>query len=188
MTARYDVTGMALETERLLLRPVEMRDLEDYLEYMSLPEVTEPEGMQALASREAGEQALKKLADSRECLALVLKDGGKVVGTLALQARDWEKYPIAAGYAGREFGFDLNPAFWGRSLMPEAVQAVAEDCFQRLSFDYLTCGHFLGNDRSARVIQKCGFRFLFDTSHTFPTGREEQIRTYIRWNPSRNVL
>ena len=30
--------------------------------------------------------------------------------------------------------------------MPEAVKAVIDYCFQELSFDYLTCGHFDRND------------------------------------------
>lgn len=181
MTAEYDVTGIRLETPRLILRPVAEGDFSDYFEYMSNPAVTEPEGMNALFTEEEARSVLQTLMDRRETLALVLKDGGKMVGTLSLQARDWEKYPISPRLLGREFGFDLNPAFWGRGLMPEAVQAAAEYCFEVLHCDYLTCGHFLGNDKSARVIQKCGFQFLFDTSHTFHTGRTERIRTYIRY-------
>jgi len=181
MTAEFDVTNLHLETPRLILRPVAERDFSDWFEYMSDPAVTEPEGMTALSTQEEAREDLQRLMERRETLALVLKNGGKMVGTLSLQARDWEKYPISPSLLGREFGFDLNPVFWGRGLMPEAVRAVTEYCFGKRSYDYLTCGHFLGNDKSARVIQKCGFQFLFDTSHTFPTGRTERIRTYIRW-------
>ena len=47
--------------------------------------------------------------------------------------------------------------------MPEAVNAIIDYCFQELKLDYhLTCGHFNRNDRSRRVIEKCGFQYQKD--------------------------
>ena len=63
--------------------------------------------------------------------------------------------------------------------MPEALRAVTAYCLDTLSYDFVTCGHFLRNGRSSRVIEKCGFHFLFEAEHTLPTGVKEQIRSYI---------
>ena len=54
----------------------------------------------------------------------------------------------------------LSKAYWGRGLMPEAVNEVIRYCFAELGAELLTVGHFEGNEQSRRVIEKCGFTFL----------------------------
>jgi ribosomal-protein-alanine N-acetyltransferase len=44
---------------------------------------------------------------------------------------------------GREIGYVLNKDYWGKGLMPEAVEAVIDYCFREINFDWLTCGHFV---------------------------------------------
>lgn len=82
-----------------------------------------------------------------------------MIGSLGLEPRD-EDAGLPEELQGREIGYVLSRDYWGRGLMPEAVKAVIDYCFQELSFDYLTCGHFDRNDRSCRVVEKSGFRFL----------------------------
>lgn len=82
-----------------------------------------------------------------------------MIGSLGLEPRD-EDAGLPKELQGREIGYVLSRDYWGRGLMPEAVKAVIDYCFQELSFDYLTCGHFDRNDRSRRVVEKSGFRFL----------------------------
>lgn len=185
VSAPIDVTGIRLETQRLILRPVAMEDLDDFHEYASDPQVAGPGGWTAYGAIEESREHLIKIVDSKECLALVYKENGKMLGTIALQTRDWEKYPLDEDLRGREFGFEINRAYWGQGLMPEAVMAVIDFCFRSLNYDFVTCGHFFGNEKSARTIQKCGFAFLFDGADEIEPGRTEQIRTYIRYNPGK---
>ena len=42
--------------------------------------------------------------------------------------------------------------------MSEAVKRVIQYCFDDLKLDFLACGHFVENDRSRRVQEKCGFK------------------------------
>ena len=67
--------------------------------------------------------------------------------------------------------------------MPEAVKAVIDYCFQVLGFDYLTCGHFDHNDRSRRVVEKCGFQFLKKVVTATVRGVEEPGKLYVLYNP-----
>lgn len=183
MTAPVDVTNIRIETDRLLLRPMQETDLEDYHEYHVIPEVADMTGWSCSESLEVSRQRLHVEIEARDGLAVVLKETGKMIGGISLQSRNWSMYPIDRSSRGREFGVELNKAYWGRGLMPEAVRAVTDYCFDTLNYDFLTAGHFLRNARSARMIEKCGFAFLFEAEHTMPSGVKEQIRTYILYNP-----
>ena len=179
MTAPFDANAVHLETDRLLLRPIQERDLQDLHEIVSVPEIADMNGWSCSETLEDTRKFLERHIQDRETLALVLKENGKMVGTFSVQARPWEEYPLDRRLRGREFGFDLNKDYWGLGLMPEALRAVAAYCLDTLSYDFVTCGHFLRNSRSSRVIEKCGFHFLFEAEHTLPTGVKEQIRSYI---------
>ena len=51
----------------------------------------------------------------------------------------------------------LSKAYWGQGLMTEAAQAVIRWLFEEVGLEAVTVGHFTENDRSRRVIEKCGF-------------------------------
>lgn len=48
---------------------------------------------------------------------------------------------------------------WGRGYMPEAVRRLTAFAFEALCMDVISIWHFEFNDRSRRVIEKCGFRY-----------------------------
>lgn len=51
----------------------------------------------------------------------------------------------------------LSKDYWGKGLMPEALNEVIRYCFEDLKLDFLVCGHFTDNNQSKRVQEKCGF-------------------------------
>ncbi len=157
MNAKIDVTGIRIETERLLLRPWREDDLEDFYAYASVPGVGEMAGWNHHNSREESAQILELFIRGKKTFALELKETGRVIGSLGLEELDPD--PVGEGKLGREIGYVLSRDYWGRGLMSEAVRAVIDYCFRVLNYDYLTCGHFSWNDRSRRVVEKCGFHF-----------------------------
>lgn len=188
MTAPFDAGAVQIETDRLLLRSIRESDLQDLHEITTVPEIADMNGWTRSESLENTREFLQRHIREKETLALVLRENGKMVGTFSIQPRYWEGYPIDRTLRGREFGFDLNRDYWGRGLMPEALRAVTSYCLNTLHFDFVTCGHFLRNGRSSRVIEKCGFQFLFEAKHTLPTGVKEQIRTYIIYNKGKGYV
>lgn len=182
MNAPIDVTNIRIGTDRLILRPICQEDLPALHEIWTNPEVVKFSGWEAAVSLEEIQKRMNRYLESNAVLAVVLKETGKMIGTFAIQERNWQQYPIERGFRGREFGFDLNMKYWGRGLMPEALNAVTDYCFRELHYDFLTCGHVRNNMQSARCIQKCGYTFLFENMHTMPTGKQENILTYIRYN------
>ena len=187
MSSPIDAASITLETDRLLLRPVNQNDLSDIHEIVSDPEVAASTGFQASESLDASIKRMLEYMDDNETLALVLKENGKMIGTISMQKRDWAMYPIDRKRMGRELGFDLNRKYWGQGLMPEAVRAVASYCFTELRYDFLTAGYFLGNHKSERVIEKCGFQFLFEAEHENPGIWKKMIRTHIQYNPHKEI-
>lgn len=182
MNAPVDVTGIRIETDRLILRPWRESDVEDFYEYASVDGVGQMAGWQPHKSLEETKTVLDLFMEQKKSFALELKESGKVIGSLSLDEQD-EDIDLPKNSQGRELGFALNKDFWGRGLMPEAVMAVIGYCFSELYFDWLCCGHFVWNDRSSRVIEKCGFQYVKDIVFDTRSGTKEPGKFYIRFNP-----
>jgi len=187
MSAPVDAASITLETDRLLLRPVNQNDLYDIHEFSSDPDVAELTGFQRSVDLDMSAKRMLEYMDDNETLALVLKENNKMIGTVSLQKRNWWEYPINRSLKGRELGFDLNKMYWGQGLMPEAVGCICDYCFGVLCYDFLTAGYFLGNHQSARAIEKCGFQFLYEAEHENPGKWKKMIRTHIRYNPHKEM-
>lgn len=56
-----------------------------------------------------------------------------------------------------DFGYWLGRTAWGRGYATEAGRAVVAAWFADVSMDRLASSHFVGNDRSRRVLEKLGF-------------------------------
>lgn len=186
MNAQIDVTDIYIETPRLILRPWTMDDLADLYEYASVPGVGEMAGWVHHKDMAESETILKMFMERKKTLALVLKENGKAIGSLGIENVKAEP-EIPEKLLGRELGYVLSKAYWGRGLMPEAVTAVMEYCFTVLHYDYLTCAHFVRNDQSRRVIEKSGFHYLKDIKHETRYGSIEDTKLYICYNPNREV-
>ena len=182
MNAAIDVHNIRVETERLILRPWQESDLQDFYEYASVPGVGEMAGWNHHSSLMESSAILSSFIRHRKTFALELKENGKVIGSLGLEPRD-EDTGMDWNLSGREIGYVLSKEYWGRGLMPEAVKAVMDYCFSVLNYDYLTCGHFDRNDRSRRVVEKCGFVFLKNIVVSTARGIDEPGKLYVKYNP-----
>lgn len=181
MIAPVDVTDIRVETERLILRQWRDTDLQDLYEYASVPGVGEMAGWRHHESIEESRQILDMFIRHKKTFALELKETGKVIGSLGLEEPDPD--PTVGEKYGREIGYVLSKDYWGRGLMPEAVVSVIDYCFHVLCFDFLTCSHFLRNDRSRRVVEKSGFTYFGESEYQTRYDTVEISRNYILDNP-----
>lgn len=184
MIAPIDVTDIRIETPRLVLRPWREADLEDFYAYASVDGVGQMAGWNPHKSMEESRAILEQFIQGKKVLALKRKETGKVIGSLGLEKPD-SVPEEAQALQGRELGYVLSKAYWGRGLMPEAVKAVADYCFSVLDYDWLTCAHFLWNNQSRRVIEKCGFQFFRDGWFQTRYATMEATRNYILYNPNK---
>ncbi len=182
MNAPIDVTHIRIETERLILRPWRQEDLQDLFAYSSDPAVAELAGWPALQSLEEA-QDLLDLFRKEPVFALELKQTGTVIGSLGI---DWlDPIPELDNVRPIIFSYDLHRAFWGRGLMPEAVQAVIPYCFDKLYADCLYIGALSQNRQSQRVAEKCGFVFRTERAYPIKNGAIETERVYLLYNPGK---
>ncbi len=187
MNAKIDVTNVSLESERLILRPFNMNDLDDLFEYASVPGVGEMAGWPHHEDKKTSLNILKMFIEEKKTFAIVYKENNKVIGSLGIEEYKLvDKLSEFFDYQGREIGYVLSKNYWGKGLMPEAVKLVIDYLFNDLNFDFLLCGYYNFNNQSKRVQEKCGFtpyrKLVFNTR----MGTEEPGVLMFLNNPSKN--
>lgn len=188
MNAAFEVSGVVLETQRLILRPFEPGDLQDFYAYASVKGVGEMAGWRHHESTETTQKILDGFIAEGKTFAIVLKETGKVIGSLGVEKYGAEEALTEfAPYKGRELGFVLSREHWGKGLMPEAVRAVADYLFNDLDLDFLTCGHYDFNVQSKRVQEKCGFRPYRKLNMDTRLGTTEPGVLNLLVNPRKNI-
>ena len=188
MNAFFDVTGVRLESERLLLREWKEGDYLDLYEYASVPGVGEMAGWPHHKDKEESKFRVDKFIKEAHVFAIVYKKDNKVIGSLGVEKYGSEdKLSEFFDYKGREIGYVLSKDYWGKGLMPEAVKLVIDYLFNVLDYDFLLCGHYDFNTQSKRVQEKCGFvpyrRLIFETS----LGSKEPGELSLLINPNKNI-
>ena len=188
MNAPFAINGLIIETERLLLRPFEAADLNDFYEYASVEGVGEMAGWKHHESIEKSQEILDRFIKEDKTFAIVLKENNKVIGSLGVEKYGMEHALTEFdGYIGREIGYVLSKSYWGKGLMPEAVRAIIRYLFDDLHFDFLLCGYYDFNIQSKKVQEKCGFKpyrkLVMDTR----MGTAEPGVLNLLINPDKNI-
>ena len=152
------ITDHIIRTERLILRPFEKSDLEEVLNYYSLPDVQRYLDWKArdkVETKAALDELRKQTRLSRPgealTLAVVRKSDGKVIGHVSLRYTD-------ATAAQGEIRFAMAPTVRRHGYGTEAVRAMITLGFDeyRLHRIYArTAGH---NEPSARLLKNLGMR------------------------------
>jgi len=188
MNAEFRLNGKTIETDRLILRSFRQSDLEDFFEYASVDGVGQMAGWLPHENREKSQEILDHFITEDRTFALNLKDSGKLVGSLGVEMYDREEdlsefFP----YKGRSIGYVLAKPYWGRGLMPEAVNAVIDYLFNECNLDFLLCGYYDFNKQSARVQEKVGFRPYRKLVMNTRYGTEEPGTLNLMLNPKKNI-
>lgn len=159
----------ALETVRLLLRPIELADAEqiqyafpqwEIVRYLTtrVPWPYPPDGAIAFL-RDVALPSMARDESWRWSLRLK-REPGRIIGSIDL---------FAKSEANR--GFWLIPELHGRGLMTEAADAVTDFWFEVLQFPVLRVPKAALNVASRRVSEKQGMRVVSTTEHDFISGR-----------------
>jgi len=143
-----------LNTERLILRKFCEDDLEDFYEYAKNQNIGPNAGWKPHESKESTAAILKSFIDKDEVWAIVDKVTRKVIGSMGLHTdkkRDNERVKM--------LGYVLSEDYWGRGLTTEAAKEAIRFAFEELGLDLISIFHYPFNERSKRVIEKCGFKY-----------------------------
>ena len=177
-----DVTGVVLETPRLLLRPWRPEDAQDLYAYASVDGVGQMAGWTPHTSLEESRRIVERFISEKRTFALELRQTHRVIGSLGLERIGADLGQPYSDLPGREIGYVLSKDYWGQGLMPEAVRAALDYCFSTLGCTFVQCSHFPDNHQSRRVIEKCGFTYISTMVLPTPTGGRT-LRVYVRMRP-----
>lgn len=156
LTKLFD-RGPRIETERVILRHMKVSDAKDMYEYARHPEVTRYLLWAPHESLEYTRNYLSQIEDAYRRnefhdFAVELKSNGKFIGTCGFADLDMGNFK-------GEIGYVLNPEYWGMGIACEAVNAILRLGFDRMGLNRIEARYMLGNDRSRRVMEKCGMQF-----------------------------
>ena len=156
-----------LETERLILRPPQKRDLGGILEYVSDPEVMRFIGGQP-GNQAGARQALTRMrsrwaADGFGQFAIERREDGRFLGRTGLlvwDTRTWEPSTLAeAGVSAEwELGWILVRAAWGNGYATEAARAARDWVRETVGPARLVSFIHPDNARSVGVAERLGAR------------------------------
>lgn len=145
---------LELETERLLLRPPQERDvafmvklLGDYDVAKNLSRAPHPYA-ESDALEFLGQQEDKRAKGTDFTFAIVDKERGTFMGVCGLHLRD-------QGYF--ELGYWLGKPYWKQGFATETARRVAGFAFHDLKAAKLIAGWFHDNPASGHVLAKLGF-------------------------------
>lgn len=178
-----------LQTPRLTLRRIKLSDVEDMYEYSHLASVTEYltwyEHPDMLYTHRYLELIRKQYSHGEFFdWALVLKDGGKMIGTCGFTSFDLSNNSAEVGYV-------LNPEYHGCGYATEALRCVLAHGFMALNLHRIQARFIDGNEPSRRVMERCGMRLEgtspssmyikeeYKTIHTYAMLSDEYIKKYL---------
>ena len=138
-----------LDAGRIMLRKFKAEDAPDVLEYGSDAQTLEYLVWEGVKTVEEARASIFDYYWSRPGIfAIELKETGKCIGGIDLR--------ISAEHEKAGFGYVLNRRHWGKGYMTEALSAALGLCFEKLDLNRVEATHYVGNEGSGRVMQKCG--------------------------------
>ena len=142
-----------IETERLILRDASVDDAEDMFEYAKLEEVTKYLSWKPHISLKDSEKILDLLSkeakekDSYVLKAIVLKENDEMIGTIDARI-------FGDGLKDAEFGYCLNPKYWNKGYMSEALKAFIQALHKERGVENVFGSFERENIASKRVMQR----------------------------------
>ena len=145
-----------LETPRLRLRKLSMRDAQAIFDYSQDPQV----------ARYVLWEAQTSLSEARSYIRFMLrkyrlgepaswgiewKETGRIIGTIGFM---W----IQRDNAAAEVGYSLSRAYWNRGIMTEALRALLRYGFRSMNLNRIEAQHETDNPASGAVMRKCGMQ------------------------------
>ena len=146
-----------LETERCILRRLNLDDTDDMYEYSSNPDVTKHLTWSPHPDKAYTLEYLMYLQNRYKTgdffdWAVICKDSGKMIGTCG-----FTRFFFA--HNGAEIGYVLNPAYHGKGIGTEVVGRVIKYGFENLALERIEAKYMVGNEASRRVMEKNGMIF-----------------------------
>lgn len=146
-----------IETPRLRLRKLSMRDAGDMFEYASVPEVAEHVVWEHHRNISDSMHYLRIVTQQYEDgqpapWAIVHKELGKMIGTIG-----YHRWSVNDKHA--EVGYALSKTYWNNGYVTEVFKEVIRFGFEKMGLNRVEATCKLLNTASEKVMIKCGLKF-----------------------------
>lgn len=143
-----------LETPRLILRKLDMRDAADMFDYSRDPQVAKHVLWDAHTSVSESRGYIRYMirkyrSGEPSSWGIVEKQSGRVVGTIGYMWYQRDNNSCEVGYS-------LARSCWNRGYMTEALTEVIRYSFENLRIHRVEAQHEVDNGASGAVMRKCG--------------------------------
>ena len=145
-----------LETKRLILRRMTMKDAQDIFEYSKDPEVARHVLWDAQKDLSEAKEYCRFMMrryrqDQPSSWGIIHKASGRLVGTIGYMEYREEHGSVEVGYS-------LARSLWNGGYMTEALSRVIAHTFETMDINRIEAQHELTNPSSGRVMEKCGMK------------------------------
>lgn len=160
--------NLILETERLLLRPFEMSDADelfemdknpnvhDYLWQKPVEHIDEVYAYIEMVQKQYQENGIGRFST-------ILKETNELIGWTGIKfVNDHIENGNTNFY---DYGYRLNPKFWGKGYATEASTAWLDYGFNQMSIQEMNAYTHAENSASNRVLEKIGMTFMQNYPH-----------------------
>jgi RimJ/RimL family protein N-acetyltransferase len=161
--------NLQIETNRLLLRPLELSDAEGMFEMDNNPNVHrylwQSPTQEISETMKIIEMVQKQYADNKiGRFATILKETGEFIGWTGIKfVNDHVENGNTNFY---DYGYRLNEKFWNKGYATEASKAWLDYGFNQMNIKTMHAYTHAQNGASNQVLQKVGFQFMEDYPDT----------------------
>lgn len=144
-----------LETERFILRPIEISDAKEVFHYFSKDEVTKYYDLDTFEDVKEAKILIvnwqkKYLKKEGIRWGIATKEENKIIGSCGYH--NWEKTHFKA-----EIGFEVAPDFWRKGIMIEVLQPIIRYGFELMDLNRIEALFDPDNIASKKTLEKAGF-------------------------------
>jgi ribosomal-protein-alanine N-acetyltransferase len=144
-----------IRTERLYLRALADSDAQDFYRILSSEDAMRYYGIMPVESREIASWFIDQYRSGflNETLirwAITLRDTGEFIGSCGFQG-------LNESASRSEVGYELNPDYWGKGYMKEALSAIIDWGFEVFELNRIEALIYPENLPSERTVLSLGF-------------------------------
>jgi len=145
-----------IETERLILRRITLKDRFDIKEFYSDEEVMKYYGIYTVEDIEIIESMILDYENGFRTNSFVrwgieLKCEGKIIGTCGFH--NWMRK-----FSRCEMGYEMNKKYWNNGYMSEALAGIIDYAFGGMDINRIEAQTYPENIASYSVLEKLGFK------------------------------
>lgn len=160
--------NLNIDTERLQLIPISMKDLDDVWPHVTDPRICRLMSWLPHQDKSETRALIENLEQSR-------RDGRGITWSIFMDGRfcgiisliSIMRHHRALTYHSAELAYWLGVESQGKRIMSEAGRAVIAFAFRELGIHRLVVEHFTSNPQSEQVIKQWGFHYIGEKRHAF---------------------